>query len=200
MNDVPTQAHRMPTRRTVLHEARALLGTVRITSLVAADLALIHRWTRGDYARFWGMGEHTLEEVAEIYAYLSTAPTHRAYLMHLDDAACGIVQVYEPATEPVGETYPVREGDVGLHFLVAPMERRPRGLAGVLLAECVAWVFTDQRRRRIVLEPDERNAAMLSRLRSAGFEVGERVQLLEKMARLSFLERHGWEEREEPRA
>jgi penicillin G amidase len=189
MTERPIRTQRLPSRRAVLHEAPTSLGIVRITTLVPTDLVRIHRWTRGEYARFWGMREHTLEDVAEIYTYLSTSPTHHAHLMHLDDEPCGIVQTYEPAADPVGETYPVWEGDVGMHFLVAPMEHRPSGLAGALLAECVAWVFSNPVNRRIVLEPDERNAAMLNRLSASGFEVGERVELPEKVARLAFLGR-----------
>jgi RimJ/RimL family protein N-acetyltransferase len=166
---------------------------------VPEDLTLVYEWTRGDYARFWGMREHTLEEVAEIYTFLATAVTHRAYLMHLDATACGIVQTYEPAADAVGETYPVREGDVGMHFFVAPMDSRPSGLAGVLLSECVAWLFTDPSSQRIVLDPDERNDAALARFGAGGFEPNGRVQLPQKVARLCFLERKRWVEMQEPR-
>jgi hypothetical protein len=181
------------TTRTVLHTAATRIGTVRITTLVPGDFARIHSWTRGPYAEFWGMTQHTLDEVAEIYTFLATAESHRAYLMHLDDTACGILQTYEPSADVVGDAYPVRAGDLGMHFLVAPLRRRPSGLAAVLLAESLRWVFDDPEVGRVVVDPDERNAAGLRRFAAGGFVIGQPVPLPHKVARLGFLERGDWE-------
>ena len=46
------------------------------------DLDLLHTWVTQERARFWGMTDHTREEVGEVYAYLDSLGTHHAYLDH----------------------------------------------------------------------------------------------------------------------
>ena len=88
-----------------------------------ADLDLVHGWVTQERAEFWGMTDHTREEVGEVYAYLDSLSTHHAYLVHEVAAAPGdavpvaIFQTYEPQHDPVGEAYAVQEGDLGVHLV-----------------------------------------------------------------------------------
>lgn len=87
------------------------------------DLDLLHTWVTQERARFWGMTDHTREEVGEVYAYLDSLETHHAYLVHerldargpstgsgIDRGALGVVRgargvspVPEPVEGPVPE-------------------------------------------------------------------------------------------------
>ena len=44
--------------------------------------------------------------------------------MVLAGTPVGIFQTYEPAADPIGEFYPVRDGDFGIHLFMAPARSR----------------------------------------------------------------------------
>ncbi len=154
-----------------------------------ADLDVIHAWVTADRAVFWGMREHTRAEVAAVYAHLAASPTHHAFLV-LEEGrgAVALLQTYEPAHDPVGEAYPVRPGDLGVHLLVAPGPRRP-GFTGRLAAALFEHLFADPHVRRLVVEPDELNAPSIARVVREGGELGPVVDLGHKRAQLAFFAR-----------
>ncbi len=154
-----------------------------------ADLDVIHGWVSQPRAAFWGMTDHTRDEVGEVYAYLAGLATHHAYLVMADEVPVAIFQTYEPAHDAVGETYDVREGDLGVHLFVAPTEVPAPGFTGRLIAHLVAVVLADPAVQRIVAEPDVRNAASLSRAERVGLERGDVVELPDKTAQLAFISR-----------
>ncbi len=159
-----------------------------------ADLDLVHGWVTQERAEFWGMTDHTREEVGEVYAYLDSLSTHHAYLVHEVAAAPGdavpvaIFQTYEPQHDPVGEAYAVQAGDLGVHLVVGPGEPRP-GFTGSLVAYVRSVVLADPAVRRLVVEPDVRNERSVSRFLREGFERGPVVDLGHKTAQLAFLPR-----------
>jgi hypothetical protein len=166
------------------------LGHLRLVPVdPAADAALLHDFVTQRHTAFWGMSEYSVDEVREVYEFLDSLTTHHAYLIRLDDQPIGIFQTYEPAADPVGECYPARPGDVGMHVLLAPGRRPPPGLMNALGPAFGRFLFTDPAKDRIVVEPDIRNAAALLRLEREGFTFSEEIDLPGKRARLAFLTR-----------
>lgn len=161
-----------------------------------ADLDLVHGWVTQPRARFWGMTDHTREEVGEVYAFLASLDTHHAYLVHEvlpgraeeDGVPVAIFQTYEPEHDPVGEVYEVQEGDLGIHLFVAPGEPRP-GFTGALVRYLAGRVFGDPSVRRLVVEPDVLNERSVARFSREGFQPGPVVDLGHKTAQLAFLPR-----------
>ena len=176
-------------------------GAVRILPLDAgADAAVVHGWVREPRAAFWGMNGLTREQVREVYEGMDAFDTHHAYLAVRDGEPVGLLQTYEPEADRVGECYDVEPGDIGVHVLLAPAgdgEARP-GWSSVLAA-FTAYVFVGLGRRRVVVDPDERNEKAIARFTRQGFEAGPvvvlpeidlpEVYLPEKRARLAFLRR-----------
>ncbi|MEV2237464.1 GNAT family N-acetyltransferase [Micromonospora sp. NPDC049891] len=154
-----------------------------------ADADVIHSWVSQERARFWGMRDADRDRVAEIYRYVDSLSTHHAYLTLRDGQPVALFQTYEPEHDPVGECYPVRPGDHGGHLLIGTPVRPEPGFTGTLLDEFVAFVFTDRRRLRLVMEPDARNDKAIARLRRAGFVDGPLIDLPDKRAQLMFLSR-----------
>lgn len=155
----------------------------------AADADLIHEWVTEPRAEFWGMRGHTPQDVRDIYEFVDSLETHHAYLMRLDGEPVGIFQTYEPAADPIGEHYPVRAGDYGIHLFLAPADPPVAGFTGAVAGALVRYVFRDSDRRRIIVEPDARNERALRRWKRLGFEFGEQVRLEHKVAQLAFLHR-----------
>ncbi|WP_338897316.1 GNAT family N-acetyltransferase [Streptomyces sp. TG1A-60] len=177
-------------------------GTVRILPLDArADAGVVHGWVSEPRAEFWGMNGLTPDQVRDIYEHLDTLDTHDAYLAVHDGRPVGLLQTYEPEADRVGECYEAEPGDIGVHVLLAPAGEggeRP-GWSSSLLEAFSSYVMVGLDRRRVVVDPDERNEKAIARFLRQGFERGPvvvlpeidlpDVYLPEKRAQLAFLRR-----------
>ncbi|MEU3053525.1 GNAT family N-acetyltransferase [Streptomyces griseus] len=190
---VTTDAPVAPALRPAVHEQKVEgFGTVRLVPVApAADAGLLHGWVTEERARFWGMGDHTREQVREIYEFVDSLPTHHAYLALRDGVPAALFQTYEPDADPVGECYDVQPGDVGIHLLIAPAEGEGavKGYTDALLTAFIGFVFSEPAHLRVVVEPDARNEKALARMVRIGFELGPEIVKPEKTARLAFLTR-----------
>jgi len=172
-------------------------GTVTIRPLDPADdAAVVHRWVDDERARFWGMVGQTRQQVRETYEFVDSLDTHHAYLALRDGEPAGLFQTYLPEHDPLGEHYPVQDGDLGIHLLIAPADGPPRpGHTQALVDVFLAFAFADPYVRRIVAEPDVRNAKSVARLLRSGFDAGPQLDLAEKRAQLVHLTRERAESR-----
>ncbi|RSS89251.1 N-acetyltransferase [Streptomyces sp. WAC05292] len=178
-------------------------GTVTLTPVdPAADAPLIHRWVSEDRARFWGMTEAGPDLVREVYEDLDRRTTHHAFLARRDGVPVALFQTYECTADRVSECYEARPGDTGVHLLLAPAAGAAEpGFSGRLIGAFMAFVFSDGTTRRLVADPDARNAKAIARLERSGFALGPEVELPEivlpetripaKRARLAFYEAPG---------
>ena len=166
------------------------LGRVSLVVLdPSRDIPLVHGWVTQPRAVFWGMVNHTIDQVREIYEFIDRLPTHHAYLIGLNDTPVGLFQTYQPEADPVGERYPVQPGDVGVHLFLAPSLRPVRGFTWAVGKVLGSFVFRDPAARRIVVEPDVRNDRAVRRLQALGFTLGDQIQLPDKRAQLAFFTR-----------
>jgi len=185
-------------RTTVYTEELEGWGSLRIVPLIPSeDIGLVFEWVTQPRAKFWGMTEHTREDVLGIYEFLDSLDTHHAFLVILDGEALALFQTYEPLHDPVGEAYPAREEDIGMHLLLAPATRPIPHFTPRLATSLINYMFSLPGKDRIVVEPDSRNAKALRRLEATCFELGPIVQLAEKEAQLGFLTRSGFDEVQE---
>jgi hypothetical protein len=181
-------------RDSVYEEELPGLGRLRLVVIAPeADADLIHGWVREERAKFWGMGAMSRDEVRHIYGFLDSLDTHHGYLMIVEEQPAGIFQTYEPLQDPVGEVYPARPEDTGMHLLLAPAERRVPGFTATLLSGLIRFLLSDPAKDRVVAEPDARNSKAIGRLVGFGFEAGAKVQLAGKEAQLVFLTREKFE-------
>lgn len=154
----------------------------------AEDAATLHTWVTEPRGHFWGMGDKSVEEIRDIYAFVDSLEAHWAWIVEDDGRPVALLQTYEPEHDPVAEAYEVQPGDLGAHVFVAPGEDALRVGAGIF-----AWVFSDPQVQRLVGEPDAANRAILRRLEQSGFELGERVRVGDKDARMAYLTRERFE-------
>ncbi|MFK0219435.1 GNAT family N-acetyltransferase [Streptomyces vinaceus] len=179
-------------------------GTVRFTPVdPATDSAVLHAWVVEERAEFWGMNGASRELVQEIYEDVDRRDTHHAYMVRLDDEPVALFQTYQPEEDRVSECYEVREGDIGVHLMLAPITGRPRpGFSRTLISSLLRFTFHDPAVLRAVGEPDARNEKAIALLGRIGFvRQGEitlpeidlpEVHLPEKRAVLAFLDRPAW--------
>ncbi|MFF9793194.1 GNAT family N-acetyltransferase [Streptomyces bacillaris] len=193
MTTTSGSAATVPALRPAVYEQKVEgFGVVRLVPVdPAADEERLHGWVTQERARFWGMADHTAEQVREIYEFVDSLPTHHAYLALRDGVPAALFQTYEPDADPVGECYDVRPGDFGIHLLIAPAEGEGavKGYTDFLLTAFIGYVFSDPAHLRVVVEPDARNEKALARMVRVGFELGPEIRKPEKTARLAFLTR-----------
>ncbi len=184
------------TREAVYEEDLPGLGRLRLLRLAPEqDADLVHSWVREERARFWGMNGWSRDEVRDVYSFLDSLDTHHGFMMTVAREPAGVFQTYEPLHDPVGEVYPARAGDAGIHLLLAPAVRPVPNFTATLLSGLVRFVLSDPAKDRVVAEPDARNAKAIGRFTGFGFETGPKVQLPEKEAQLVFLDREAFESR-----
>ncbi|MEV7663264.1 GNAT family N-acetyltransferase [Paenarthrobacter sp. NPDC089316] len=181
-------------RTTVYSESLEGWGELRIVPLVPGeDIGLVFEWVKQPRAKFWGMTEKSQEEVLEIYEFLDSLETHHAFLALLDGEPLALFQTYEPLHDPVGEAYPAREADIGMHLLLAPATRPIPHFTPRLGTSLIKYMFSLPGKDRIIVEPDSRNAKALRRLEATCFELGPIIQLEKKEAQLGFLTREDFD-------
>jgi RimJ/RimL family protein N-acetyltransferase len=158
-----------------------------------ADAPLLHRWVTHPKAAFWQMQDADVARVEREYQEIAASPSHDAFIgLHAGRPAF-LFERYDPAHDPVGRAYPVRVGDVGMHFLVAPTDRPVHGFTRAVIAEVMEVLFADPATRRVVVEPDVRNEAVHALNATVGFRVVGEVELPNKRALLSICTRGAYE-------
>lgn len=159
----------------------------------AADAALLWNWLTHPKSVFWEMGEASLSDVRRQFESVAASERHRAYLGSHEQRPAFLTERYDPGADPVGEVYPVRSGDVGMHFLVAPTTTPIAGFSNGVLVTVLAMLFADPAVTRVVVEPDVANHAVHRRNAEVGFEVLDTVSLPGKQALLSACTREQFE-------
>lgn len=183
-------------RETVYEETLPGLGRLTLVVLdPARDAELVHGWVTQRRAVYWGMLDYSVDEVREVYEFIDGLSTHHAYLIQLDGRPIGLFQTYQPEADPVGERYPVQPGDFGMHLLMAPGKRPPRGLTETVGAALVRFIFRDPAVQRLVVEPDVRNYLALRRMQLSGFTFDSEIDMPDKRAQLAFLTREVFAQR-----
>jgi RimJ/RimL family protein N-acetyltransferase len=157
-----------------------------------ADIPLMKRWFAMDYASFWGMQHKTEREVRDVYAALVHSGHAMAYTGLVREQAAFLVECYDPAHDELGRHYPVRAGDVGMHFFVGPPTALMRGFTRSVFRALMRFIFDRLDARRVVVEPDARNDKVHVLNREMGFAYQGHVRLTEKLAALAFCTRESF--------
>ncbi|MFC7406665.1 GNAT family N-acetyltransferase [Georgenia alba] len=161
---------------------------------VERDAATVHAWVTHPRSHFWMMQEAGLDDVRAELSEITASAHHDAFLGRVHGVPTFLVETYDPAHSPLAELPEVRAGDLGMHVLVAPPEGPAvPGLTSEVFRAVLARCFADPAVRRVVVEPDVRNAAVRRKNVAAGFVELREVPLPEKTAMLSVCERADFE-------
>jgi len=157
-----------------------------------ADTPAMQRWFAMDYARFWGMQHMSVQQVRDAYAALVSGGHAMAFTGLTHGQPAFVVECYDPAHHELGRHYRVREGDVGMHFLVGPPAAPERGFTRRVFRVLMRFIFERLHARRVVVEPDARNDKVHVLNREMGFAYQGYVRLPEKLAALAFCTRESF--------
>lgn len=154
-----------------------------------SDAATLHSWVVQPYARFWGMGEASVDDVRRDYRAITESAHHDAFVGERDGEPRFLAERYDPVHAPVGRTYDPQPGDVGMHLLVGPPAQRVPGFTTAVFRTVMDFLFADDEARRVVVEPDARNDKILRLNERLGFRRERVVTLPDKQAWLSLCTR-----------
>ena len=158
-----------------------------------ADAELLHGWVTHPKARFWQMQDADVARVAREYREIADSAGHEAFIGLHDGEPAFLLERYDPAQDPVGRAYTVEDGDVGMHFLVAPTDEPVHGFTRDVIGAVMELLFDHPATQRVVVEPDVRNDAVQALNAAVGFEPAGTVELPGKQALLSFCTRERFE-------
>jgi RimJ/RimL family protein N-acetyltransferase len=159
---------------------------------VERDAGLLHRWVTHPRSVFWQMADASVADVAQEYRHIAEHPHHDAWLGRVDGEPAFLAETYDPArSELVGLVGlpDLRDGDLGMHVLVAPTDRPVPGFTRQVFRGVMEHCFADPAVARVVVEPDVRNDRIARLNAEAGFAVARVVALPGKDAALSFCTR-----------
>lgn len=161
-----------------------------------ADLDLVHGWMHQPHVTaFWRLDVSRGELAAYLRGVVSDG--HQEVLIGcVDGTPVSYWEVYWAAHDPLARHYAAEPHDQGVHLLIGPPELTGRGLGRHLLEQVVTWQLArEPRTRRIVAEPDVRNARMIHVFERCGFVREADVELPDKRAALMVRHRAGGTER-----
>ncbi|MES1939711.1 IucA/IucC protein [Salinisphaera sp. T5B8] len=159
------------------------IGELAITPFdIERHVPTAHAWLRSDHARFWGMQSLDAQQVHDYFVELAASPDFDAFIGLHEGRPTFLVERYAPAAEAIGAHYDVQPGDIGMHVLVAPADKRIPGFTWAVFVQIMDFLFSDARVERVVVEPDVTNEAIHPINRRAGFVYHRQVALPGKTA------------------
>ena len=160
--------------------------------VVERDVDLLHAWVTHPRSVYWEMQGASREDVAEEYAAIGASDHHEAFIGLAEGRPQFLVERYDPRHGSLAGLPEIREGDLGMHVLVAPTEKPRHGFTRAVMRTVMRFCLADPAVHRVVVEPDVRNEAIASLNAAAGFVVLRHVQLPTKTAALSVATRESF--------
>jgi RimJ/RimL family protein N-acetyltransferase len=155
----------------------------------ADDAELLHQWVTHPRSRFWDMQSASVDDVRRAYTSIDLSPHHNAWLGRLDGPPQFLCETYDPAHSELADAYDVRDGDLGMHFLVAPTDTPVHGFTRRVMDTVMRHCFADPDVHRVVVEPDARNHRVHVLNAAVGFAIAREVRLSDKTALLGLCTR-----------
>ena len=151
------------------------------------DAELLHRWLTHPKSVFFLLNGATLDQVRQQFVHIEQSRSHEAFLGLHEGEPAFLVERYDPVHSEVNDVFELADGDVGMHFLVAPTDDPQNGFTRAILVTVMDLMFSEPSAHRVVVEPDVRNPAVHALNAAVGFEVRDTVRLssMDKDAYLS---------------
>ncbi|AEN67278.1 IucA/IucC family protein (plasmid) [Enterobacter soli] len=168
-------------------------GLFTLRPMFERDIPLIHSWVTRDYARFWGMQQQSLNQVAEFYKTLTTAHYHAALIGCCNDQPICLIECYRASDDEIAKFYQVASDDYGIHILIAPVIQPIKDFSWQVFTFVMDYMFSRPEVRRLVVEPDVHNEKIHVLNKRAGFRYKHTIDMGHKTAWLAFCLREDYQ-------
>jgi siderophore synthetase component len=147
------------------------------------DIDAVHDWVNQDYAVYWAMKGCTIDQVRDIYQKL--CGQQAVYSGFYQGQLTFLIELYDPASDLVSQYYPHRDGDLGMHILLAPANRPLKNFSWTVFYTVMNFICQLPDVKRILVEPDTRNQKIHKLNRRAGFFYHQKLYFPHKAACLA---------------
>lgn len=167
------------------------LGTFTLVPLdIEVGRDLIINWVKSEHTKFWCMREMDNKEIFEFYKKMQESSHSTAYMGRLNSEPIFLLEVYDPEFDEINKHYEVKDGDIGMHFLIAPKQSSPiHGLSQSILQIIIKFIFSNSSASRVIVEPDVNNKKIHVLNKKIGFIYQYPINLSYKIGYLAFLEK-----------
>lgn len=162
---------------------------------VELDTVIAHEWLTHPKSAYWGMLDSTVAEVAELIRHSATVGGSSEFGLRMgthEGERSFFFELYNPAVGDLaapGTGYTYVPGDIGMHLLVSPSDKRLPGFTANVMLHIMRTAFFESGARRVVVEPDVRNLDVQRLNAAVGFVVAGDFPVADKIARLSYCTR-----------
>ena len=168
-------------------------GQFTLRPMQAEDAERVYRWVTQDYARFWGMQDDSFETVAGFYRELTRDNPNAALIGCCNQQPVFLMEFYQAQQDQVGQFYPARDDDYGMHILIAPAEKPLKQFSWQVFSTVMDYMFSLPQVGRVVVEPDVRNHKIHPLNKRAGFRYQHTIDMGHKTAWLAFCQRDDYQ-------
>lgn len=166
------------------------IGSIGIRMVdLSTDRDMIHQWLIDSHAKYWGMTSYTVAQTTAYFQSIAKSSSKNAYIGVINGTPRFLVETYDPAQDEIGRYIDAEPGDRGMHFLVERPRIKVHGLTHAVLRAILAFMFSKEEAKRIIVEPDVRNIAVQRLNEMVGFRPLAVVHLSTKFALLSVCKR-----------
>lgn len=174
----------------ILYHRHRAAGDFTLCPFHPKNVEMVHRWVTQDYARFWGMKNDSYDQVATYYHVLTQDNPNAAIIGYCNQQPIFLLECYQAQQDHIGQFYPAKSGDYGMHILIAPTEKRLPHFSWQVFCTVMDYLFSLPQVARIVVEPDVHNDKIHRLNKRAGFRYQRTLVMPHKTAWLAFC-RHG---------
>jgi len=162
---------------------------------VELDAVVAHQWLTHPKSGYWGMLESSVADVEELIRHSATvggSPEFGLRMGSFEGERSFFFELYNPAVGDLaqpGTGYTFVPGDLGMHLLVSPSDKRLPGYTANVMLHIIRTAFFELGAQRVVVEPDVRNLDVQRLNAAVGFVVAGDYPVADKIARLSYCTR-----------
>ncbi|KRF07250.1 acetyltransferase [Paenibacillus sp. Soil766] len=157
------------------------------------DLVMLHSWQQEPHVvPFWQLNISLDAYRSHLERFLAD-PHQTLCIGELDGEPMSYFESYWVESDVIEPYYDSAQDDQGVHLLIGPPSYLGRGYALLLLKALVRVQFMHPGTKRVVAEPDIRNAKMHHIFEKCGFRFQQEVQLPDKKAALMLCDREAFE-------
>jgi len=177
-----------PTCNSVLYQQYFGERLIEFRSLdLNKDIELIHQWVHSDHALpFWQLNM-TIGELFTLYSSILQSPSSHSFIGCLDGKPVCQTDVYLVAIDEVSKYLDLQLNDCGMHFIMAPAEKRVAGLSYQMMKAFLFYFFSNDAAERMYGEPDADNIKANRLVIRTGFQFLKQIQMSYKKANLYVL-------------
>jgi len=153
---------------------------------LCSHMPIIFNWVQLPYAKkFWQMDHLSFDQLHAHYAQVLQSGHNDSLIGYFNGAPVCQVEVYYCLHDEISHHYTASLGDLGIHFLMAPISgKKIDNLSVTMMQSIIRLLFASAGVDKIMGEPDIHNQKANTLVKKAGFVFKKKISMSYKQANL----------------